>query len=114
GRCVGIFSLSDCSRLVHNANRCARTSPPIPGCVCSDWEVVEEEWDNLPADAVSRYMVADPVLVLPETPLGEVARMMTDAHIHRLIVVAEDRRPVGIVPSTDVLAAVARAAGERE
>ena len=112
-RCVGVFSLSDCSRLVHNANRHVRPSPPIPGCVCCEWEVVEEGWDNLPADAVSRYMASDPVLVLPETPLGEVAQMMTDSHIHQLIVVTEDRRPVGIVSSTDVLAAVARAAREQ-
>ncbi len=54
-------------------------------------------------------MTPDPVLVLPETPLGELAQMMIDAHIDRLIVVAEDRRPLGVVSSTDVLAAVARA-----
>ena len=33
--------------------------------------------------------------------------MMLDAHIHHLIVVDERRRPVGIVTSTDILAAVA-------
>jgi CBS domain-containing protein len=127
GRCVGVFSLSDCNRRLRGDNRDAQGAPPLrgdnrdaqgapplPGCVCCDWTIVREEWDTLPADAVSRYMTPDPVLVLPETPVGEVAQMMVEAHIHRLIVVGEDRRPLGVVSSTDVLAAVARAARECE
>jgi CBS domain-containing protein len=114
GRCVGVFSLSDCNRRLRGDNRDAQGAPPLPGCVCCDWTIVQEEWDTLPADAVSRYMTPDPVLVLPETPVGEVAQMMVEAHIHRLIVVGEDRRPLGVVSSTDVLAAVARAARECE
>ena len=38
--------------------------------------------------------------------------MMIDAHIHRVIVVDEDRIPVGVVSSTDILAALAYAEGE--
>jgi CBS domain-containing protein len=76
--------------------------------------VVEHDWDTLPAESVSWYMTADPVLVSPETRVGELTRMMVDAHIHRLIVAGADRRPAGIVSSTDVLAALARAAREQE
>lgn len=114
GRCIGVFSVSDCSRRVRSGNCAARTPPPIPGCVCSEWEVVEQDWDALPADAVSQYMTPDPVMVQPATPIGDLAQMMVDAHIHRLIVAGEDRRPIGIVSSTDVLAAVARASRERK
>jgi CBS domain-containing protein len=32
--------------------------------------------------------------------------MMLDAHIHRVVVVDKERRPLGVVSSTDVLAAV--------
>jgi len=35
--------------------------------------------------------------------------MMIDAHIHRVIVVDEQQRPVGVVSSTDILSAVAYA-----
>jgi CBS domain-containing protein len=35
---------------------------------------------------------------------------MVDAHIHRVLVVVDESRPQGIVSSTDILAAVARAA----
>lgn len=114
GQCVGIFSVSDCSRRVQSGNRIARTPPPVPGCVCSEWEVVEPDWDAFPADAVSQYMTPDPVMVQPAIPLGELAQMMVDAHIHRLIVAKDDRRPIGIVSNTDVLAAVARAARGQE
>jgi predicted transcriptional regulator len=31
---------------------------------------------------------------------------MIDAHIHRVVVVDADERPIGVVASTDVLAAV--------
>ncbi len=114
GRCIGVFSTADLARRTQLAKRAAQKAPPIPGCFCSDWEVVEHDWDTLPAESASWYMTADPVLVSPETRIGELARMMVDAHIHRLIVAGTDRRPTGIISSTDVLAALARAAHEQE
>ena len=41
------------------------------------------------------------------TPIRELAREMSDADIHRVIVVDEQERPIGVVSSTDVLAAMA-------
>jgi CBS-domain-containing membrane protein len=114
GRCIGVFSTADLARRTQREKRAAQKAPAIPGCVCSDWEVVEHDWDTLPAESVSWYMTADPVLVSPETRIGELARMMVDVHIHRLIVTGADRRPIGIVSSTDVLAALARAGREQE
>lgn len=61
----------------------------------------------MPGDAVSRYMTTDIVTTGPETPLSRLARMMIDAHIHRLIVVDEKQRPIGVVSSTDLVAAMA-------
>src|SRR5205085_270105 len=78
-----------------------------PHTVLSDWQIVE--LDQAPVDAVRRYMTADPVMVAAGTPVRELARQMIDAHIHRVIVVDEQQRPIGIVASTDVLAAVAYA-----
>jgi CBS domain-containing protein len=54
-------------------------------------------------------MSSDPVTASPETAVRTLARMMIDAHIHRLIVVDEDRKPVGVVSSTDLLARIADA-----
>jgi CBS-domain-containing membrane protein len=114
GRCIGVISTADLARRTQLEKRAAQKAPPIPGCVCSDWEVVEHDWETLPAESISWYMTADPVLVRPETRIGELARMMVDAHIHRLIVAGADRRPTGIVSCTDVLAALTRAAREQE
>ena len=63
-------------------------------------------------DTVRDRMTCDPVTVIPSTPLQKLAEMMLDAHIHRVIVVDKDHRPIGIVSSTDILAAVARAVGD--
>ena len=77
-----------------------------PHCVLVDWQIVEVE--KLPSDEVRQFMTPDPVTVRPETSIRTLARMMIDAHIHRVIVVDNERRPIGIVSSTDLLAALAQ------
>jgi CBS-domain-containing membrane protein len=81
-----------------------------PNCVLSDWQVVDLE--NLPMDEVRSFMTPDAVTVQPDTLIRNLARLMIDAHIHRIIVVDERRRPIGVVSSTDVLAAVAYSGDE--
>jgi CBS domain-containing protein len=81
-----------------------------PHCMLAEWQLMELE--KLPTNAVKNYMTANPVTVGPSTPIRFLARQMIDAHIHRVIVVDEGQRPVGIVSGTDVLAAVARAEKE--
>jgi CBS-domain-containing membrane protein len=76
-----------------------------PHTVLVDWQVVEVE--KLPAETVGRFMTADPVTVGPDAPIRTLARTMIDAHIHRVIVVDGERRPIGVVSSTDLLAAMA-------
>jgi CBS domain-containing protein len=83
-----------------------------PHCVLADWQMVELE--KLPSDAVFQHMTADPVVVPPDTPIRTMARQMIDAHIHRVIVVDEQQRPLGIVSSTDILAAVAYAENDSD
>jgi len=75
-----------------------------PGGVVGDWQELTK---NLPVSAVHRYMTADVITVGPQMTLPKVARMMIDAHIHRIFVVDGERRPIGVVSSTDLLAAVA-------
>lgn len=81
-------------------------------CVCTEWEVVPVE--DLPSEAVRQFMTADPVLVPGSTSIARVARQMIDAHIHRMVVVDAAQRPVGIVTSTDLLAALAYSEGPYE
>jgi CBS domain-containing protein len=76
-----------------------------PRCVLCDWQIVEVE--KLPTTSVGEYMTADAVTVPVTTCVRDLARRMIDAHIHRVIVVDDNQKPVGVVSSTDVLAAVA-------
>jgi CBS domain-containing protein len=76
----------------------------LPHCVFVDWQMLSE----LPDDDVSRHMTTDVVTASRETPITELARMMVDAHIHRVVVVDDDFRPIGIITATDLLAAIAR------
>lgn len=76
-----------------------------PHSVLVDWQMVDAE--KLPADEVHRFMTSDPVTVRPTISIRSMARMMIDAHIHRLIVVDKERRPISVVSSTDLLAAMA-------
>jgi CBS domain-containing protein len=81
-----------------------------PHCVLTDWQVVEVE--KLPANEVRHSMTVDPLTVGPETPIRDLARWMLAAHVHRTVVVDEGQRPIGMVSSTDILAAVAYAESE--
>ncbi len=77
----------------------------MPHAVFVDWQ---EAHEGLLGGEVGRYMTADPVTAAPETPLPDLARMMVDADVHRVIIVDAEGRPVGVVTSHDVVAAVAR------
>jgi CBS-domain-containing membrane protein len=103
GKCIGVISATDFVRWVEDKDQAAIRPR---GCVHSAWEMLD--YDNLPREEVGAYMTADPIVVPPSTRIVELAQMMLDAHIHRVIVVDTRRRPIGIVSSTDILAAVAR------
>jgi CBS domain-containing protein len=106
GTCVGVISATDILRWVQDQGA-QRSSHNEPHGIFFDWQLVEVE--QLPSEDVEQFMTSDPVLVRPDTPITDVARYMVDSHIHRVIVVDRQRRPIGIVSSTDLLACVARA-----
>jgi CBS domain-containing protein len=78
-----------------------------PHCVLVDWQIVDVE--RLPTDEVRRFMNPNPVTARRETPISVLARRMIDAHLHRIIVVDEDEKPIGVVSSSDLLEALAYA-----
>jgi CBS domain-containing protein len=85
-----------------------------PRVICSEPHAVPVEWsvvemEQLPEDPVQVYMTTDPVTVHGDVGIQTVARMMIDAHIHRLIVVDPEERPVGVVSTSDILASIAYA-----
>jgi CBS domain-containing protein len=107
GVCVGVISAAD---FVHWAEGEPGRRSAHPAAMSTVWQLVSP--DSLPVEEVEAHMTRDPVMVPPTMALGALARAMVDAHIHRVVVAGRDRRPVGVVSSIDVLAAVARALGE--
>lgn len=107
GRCVGVLSSTDFMHVLDGGPRSARVPSP---CFCSEWQSVNVE--ALPTENVATYMTPDPVTVTPAVLVRDLARALRDAHVHRAIVVDERGRPIGVVTSTDVLAAVARSPDE--
>jgi CBS-domain-containing membrane protein len=105
GRCVGVLSATDLVRWLGRGEQASRCYFHASLCFCCDWGILDI--DVLPPDAVARYMTADVVTARPDTPVGQLARQMLDAHIHRVIVTDNAGRPVGVVSTTDILAAVA-------
>jgi CBS domain-containing protein len=108
GECIGVLSAIDFMHWIgYGKTGPAKAASAIPSGFPSAWQILEAE--SVPTDEVGNYMTANPVTVSPTVSIAELARGMTDAHIHRLIVVDDERRPIGVISSTDVLAAVALA-----
>lgn len=67
----------------------------------------EERFRKAFAAKVSDVMDTDPLVVTPETTLREVATLMADKDVHRLPVVDDEGRVVGMVARGDVLRGIA-------
>lgn len=104
GVCVGVLSGTD---FVRWAREGGRQEPALEAkaSVCADWQVVES--DGLPVAEVRSLMTGDPVTAPEAMGVQSLARQMLEAHIHRVVIVDELNRPVGIVSATDILSAVA-------
>ena len=105
GKCLGILSASDFVHWVGSGDEPRERHEPTS--FIAPWgDVIRlDESDD---DEVRRYMTEGPVTVTCATPITEIAQNMVDAHIHRVLVV-RDEQPCGIVTSTDLMAAIAKA-----
>jgi CBS domain-containing protein len=103
GRCIGVLTSSDFVTWVDKDGGGKAVHFIAPWGEMID---IEDSRDS----EIRHYMTAQPVAVEPTASIGELAQKMVDAHIHRVLVVVDQSRPQGIVTSTDILAAVARAA----
>jgi len=102
GRCVGFFSAADFLRRELKLRQ----------------ESAAPEGAAPPAAAhqapVSRFMSGSVQSLLPGEPLVRAARMMCDQHLHRVPVVNDEGRVVGIISTMDLVAALLNALDEME
>ena len=65
--------------------------------------LASSEWDT---HNIEDYMAADVVTVDPETRLSQVAELLLQKHIHRVVVVREEdgkRSPISVVSAGDLV-----------
>ena len=101
GRCVGVLSASDFMRYI--VSNPADVEVPEP-FVCA-WQF--DEATTRGSEMVMNRMSKRLVMCHAEAPIRDVARMMQDARVHRVVIVNDDRRPIGVVTSMDILGVVA-------
>jgi CBS-domain-containing membrane protein len=105
GRCTGVLSATD---FMHRAEAdvAGGRESRDDDAFNTGWQVIEVE--ALPHDEVRDHMTAGPVTVSPDRRFVRMAEMMMEAQIHRLIVVDAESHPIGVVTTTDILAALVR------
>lgn len=72
-----------------------------PGGVPTDWQMVQGS--AAPAARVRDIMTTSIVSVRPEATMPEIARVMLERGVHRLIVLDRDEHPVGVLAVDDLL-----------
>lgn len=76
-----------------------------PNCVPTDWQIVE--FESPPCALVRDLMTTAVVSAEPGTPVSELARLMLDRQVNRLMVLDPPGCPVGVVTVNDLLQVMA-------
>ncbi|MFO0913952.1 MAG: CBS domain-containing protein [Pirellulales bacterium] len=105
GRCVGVLSGSD------YVDREAGFHP-VDELVCKDTLHSPFEVQRLSSDRVEAHMSPTVQTISPKATLMQAARVMCVEHIHRLVVLDDESRPVGILSALDLVAAMVAAVEE--
>lgn len=119
GVVLGVFSATDVLAAERNASEQQRQAAEssfwhsalaLPASVYAA-RLAEMREQMVPAleQPVERFMTTDLVSVSEQTPAATVIQHMLDAHIHRVLVLDDAERLVGIVSTTNVLAALLQA-----
>ena len=70
--------------------------------------------DDLESKVVEDIMTPWTISVRPDTPMVEIAKMMTERHIHRVFVTDGKSRLKGIVTTMDIVSLIADVCGKEE
>ena len=119
GVCVGVLSTVDiltaAETVADEQQRFAESdffnsNLALPASVvASRLEEVRDKLAPAAEQPIEQFMTSDLVSVGKDTPLVTVVEKIVDAHIHRVIVLDTDQQLLGIISTTDILAALLRA-----
>lgn len=113
GRCVGVLSAMDFAmRETRLASQNEELSCGWQHSLCR-----ENDGDPLYIEAVAEDRVGEHMSPAVQTINGtaslvNASRVMCREHIHRLIIIDDDRRPIGVVSSLDLVASLVAAVEE--
>ena len=114
GRCVGVISATDFLKVGCDGQE-GETS--LGGELHSLQQAGEDlplEIESSSTDLVRTLMSSAVQSVAPTAALLTAAKMMCAEHIHRLPVLDADQRPVGVISTMDIVAALLNAIDEME
>ena len=103
GRCTGILSASDFVGRDAGTN----CTGPLLASEHGGYQV-----DLAHDELVSTHMSPVVQTVSSETPIMQAARILCQEHIHRLVVIDPEQRPIGLASSLDFVAAMVAAIEE--
>ena len=66
-------------------------------------DVIARYGEDLTTIEARDVMTADVINISEEATIGEAAKKLLDSNIHRLLVVNEEGRPLGILSTTDII-----------
>jgi CBS-domain-containing membrane protein len=101
GACIGILSSTDVMRVLWTTEQEAATADSQPA---SEW----------PRRTAAEFMTSAVQSVAPSESLLQAARMMCAQHVHRLLVLDHRGKPVGVISTMDIVAALLQALDEVE
>ncbi len=87
---------------VHAVMVAEREGEPPVG-VISHSDAIAHYGEDLTAIQANEVMTPNVISIPEGATVGEAARKLLESHIHRLLVVSEDGRPLGILSTTDII-----------
>lgn len=109
-RCVGVISATDLLGLAQERGEDLEAINAAEG-LSRELLVEHLERADFSDLVVKEAMTPTPIVVGPEAPLSEAARIMTEYGIHHLAVTENRHRFLGVLSSLDILRAVAERLG---
>jgi CBS-domain-containing membrane protein len=106
GRCMGIISTTDFAKCA----AATAAEPQSTDRLCPP--ELRLEATSAYDQPVTAYMTAAVQTIKADAPLVTAARMMCAQHYHRLIVLDDAQRPVGVISTMDIVAALVNLADE--
>lgn len=106
GHCVGVISASDILDLTQEMEDDIAAASRV-GAPFQQLALERLADSDLATRVVNEVMTHEVVSVRPDATLAKAAKLILDKQVHRVVVVDESNRLVGIVSTTDILRAVA-------